>query len=169
MEISITVNGRLHRLSVDPRERLVDLLRDRLGCTGVKEGCGAGECGACTVQLDGRIVASCLLYAWQADGASLVTVEGLAQGQELHPLQAAFIDLAAVQCGFCTPGMLLAAKDLLEHNPRATRAEIRQGLAGNLCRCTGYGRIVDAVEAARERMLAGAPGGPAAAEGGGAR
>jgi carbon-monoxide dehydrogenase small subunit len=127
--------------------RLLDVLREGLGLTGTKEGCGEGECGACTVRLNGRIVNSCLIPAIQAQDAEVVTVEGLAAGEALSPLQAAFLAHNGAQCGFCTPGMLMAADDLLRRNPDPDRDQVREGLAGNLCRCTGYSKILDAVHA----------------------
>lgn len=148
MEIELTVNGARHRLTVSPKERLLDLLRIRLGLTGAKEGCGEGECGACTVLLDGVAVNSCLVLAFQARGKEVITVEGLGGPESLSLLQQAFIKENAVQCGFCTPGMLMAAKALLLQNPIPSEAEIRQGLAGNLCRCTGYKNIIKAVQTA---------------------
>lgn len=150
--ITITVNGETHSFRVPVNRTLLQLLREDLGLTGTKEGCGEGDCGACTVLLDGKAVNSCLVLAVEADGKKVVTVEGLAQNGELHPLQQAFIDEGAVQCGFCTPGMLLAAKGLLDENPLPTEAEIRQAIAGNLCRCTGYVRIVKAIQTAAQRL-----------------
>ena len=153
--LTFTVNGEEHRLEVEPRRLLADVLRDDLGLTGTHLGCEQGACGACTVLLDGGAVRSCLIFAVQAEGAEVTTVEALARGGVLHPLQAAFRDHHAVQCGFCTPGMLLAALDLLARSPAPTAAEVREELSGNLCRCTGYGRIVDAVLDAAART--GAP------------
>jgi aerobic-type carbon monoxide dehydrogenase small subunit (CoxS/CutS family) len=126
---------------------VIDLLRETLGLTGSKEPCGSGECGGCTILVDGESRLSCLMLAGQLQGRSVVTIEGVSRGERLHPLQQAFVDAGAVQCGFCTPGMVLASLDLLKRNPQPTRAEIREGLSGNLCRCTGYQKIVDAVEA----------------------
>jgi carbon-monoxide dehydrogenase small subunit len=148
MELTLTVNGTLHQLDVPPLRRLLDVLRVDLGLTGTKEGCGEGECGACTVLLDGAPVNACLVPVLQAAGRTVETIEGLADGDELHPVQAAFVDHGAVQCGFCTPGMVLSAVALLRDHPRPTREQIREGLVGNICRCTGYHKIVDAVEAA---------------------
>ena len=148
VEVSCVVNGKEIKTTVRADRLLVDFLREDLGLTGTKRGCGIGECGACTVILDGRIVASCLVPAASVEGSTILTVEGLSDGEKLHVLQQAFIDHGAVQCGFCTPGMLLAAKALLDKNPTPTREEIRQAIAGNVCRCTGYTKIVDAVEAA---------------------
>ncbi len=145
IDIKIQVNGTWHELSVNPGDRLVDVLRDQLDLTGTKEGCGEGECGACTVNLNGRAVLSCLMLAVQADNGFILTIEGLHKGAELHPLQKAFVSEAAVQCGFCTPGMIMAAKPLIENDPEATEGMIRQHLCNNLCRCTGYDQPVKAV------------------------
>jgi len=147
MQVSFTVNGRRERIDVEPRRTLADALRDDLGLTGTHLGCEQGVCGACTVLLDGEPVRSCLMLAVQADGTSLTTVEGLAGG-ELHPLQQAFADCHGLQCGFCTPGFLISALHLLTENPDPSREEIRAGLSGNICRCTGYAGIVDAVRQA---------------------
>ena len=147
VEIAFVINGKEVKASVRPELLLVDFLRDGLGLTGTKRGCGVGECGACTVILNGRTVASCLVPAASIDGADILTVEGLSDGERLHVLQRAFIDYGAVQCGFCTPGMLLSAKALLDQNPNPTREEIRVAISGNACRCTGYSKIVDAGEA----------------------
>ncbi len=155
MDVKLTVNGTTHRLRVGTNESLLGVLRDRLGLTGTKEGCAAGDCGTCTVIMDGRAVLSCLVMGFQADGHTITTVEGLAEGEKLHPLQEAFVDHGAVQCGYCTPGMLMSAKALLDSDPRPDRAAIREALSGNLCRCTGYYKIVDAVEDAAKRMAAG--------------
>jgi carbon-monoxide dehydrogenase small subunit len=151
--MELTVNGEKYSFEVEADLRLVDLLRNHLHLLGAKEGCGKGECGACTVLLDGKSVASCLVLALQANGADILTVEGLGGEEALHPLQQAFIQYGAVQCGFCTPGMLMSAKFLLDNNPRPSREEIREGLAGNLCRCTGYAKIIDAIEAVAEGRL----------------
>jgi aerobic carbon-monoxide dehydrogenase small subunit len=147
-ELKITVNGDEYHLLVDTRRTLLQLIRDQIGLTGTKDGCGAGECGACTVLLDGEPVNSCLTLAHEADGCEVVTIEGLAQGGVLHPVHEAFVQQGAIQCGFCTPGMVLSTKALLDKNPTPTREEILHGLRGNLCRCTGYVKIIDAVEAA---------------------
>jgi carbon-monoxide dehydrogenase small subunit len=146
VEVRMKVNG--HTVTVDAPggERLLDTIRERLRLTGTKEGCGVGECGACTVILNGQAVNSCLVLTAQCDGAEVVTVEGLAEDGEMHALQRAFIEHGAVQCGFCTPGMLMSAKALLDANPHPDREEIRQAIAGNLCRCTGYEQIVQAIE-----------------------
>jgi aerobic-type carbon monoxide dehydrogenase small subunit (CoxS/CutS family) len=149
--IMVTVNGSSERLQVPPNMTLLQLLRERLALTGTKNGCEAGECGACTVLVDGEPVNSCLMLAVEADGKQVLTVEGLAPTGELSPLQQAFVDLNAIQCGFCTPGMLVSAYALLQRNPLPTESDVRQALLGNLCRCTGYGRIVTAVRTAASR------------------
>jgi carbon-monoxide dehydrogenase small subunit len=143
--IEFTVNGESQKLEVFPMARLLDVLREQLHLTGTKEGCGEGECGACTVKLDGQIVNSCLIPVAQVNGANVTTIEGVAHGDQLHAVQQAFIDHGGAQCGICTPGMILAAVDLLERNPEPTEADIRTGLAGNLCRCTGYMKIFESV------------------------
>jgi carbon-monoxide dehydrogenase small subunit len=145
MNIECKVNGESRSLDVFPMARLLDVLREQLQLTGTKEGCGEGECGACTVVLDGRIVNSCLVPAAQANGAEITTIEGVAQNDQLHAVQQAFIRHGGAQCGICTPGMVLAAVDLLKRNPQPTEADIRNGLAGNLCRCTGYMKIFESV------------------------
>ena len=145
IRVRLTLNGKPATLEAYPMARLLDVLRDEAGLTGVKEGCGEGECGACCVELDGALVNSCLVPALQADGASIRTIEGVANGDELHAVQQAFITHGGAQCGICTPGMVLAAVNLLERRPDATEAEIREGLAGNLCRCTGYTKIFESV------------------------
>ena len=150
--IDVTVNGRARSIEVEPHHTLLEVLRDDLGLTGTKECCLVGECGACTVLIDDVSVDSCLVLAVEADGASVTTVEGLATGDRLHPLQQAFLDTGAVQCGFCIPGQLIAAHALLAHTPRPSRAEIEEGLAGNLCRCAGYEQIIEAVSAAAVAM-----------------
>jgi carbon-monoxide dehydrogenase small subunit len=146
--VRLTVNGVLHEVDVEPRLLLVHLLRDRLGLTGAKVGCDTSNCGACTVHLDGDAVKSCTVLAVQADGAEVTTIEGLGSVSELHSLQAAFWEHHGLQCGYCTPGMIMAAADLLKRNPNPSEEEIRHGLEGNLCRCTGYQNIVEAVKAA---------------------
>jgi carbon-monoxide dehydrogenase small subunit len=148
VHVSTTVNGDPMEFVCAPGETLLDVLRNRLGLTGSKEGCGTGDCGACSVTLDGRLVCSCLVLGAEAEGREVTTIEGLADGEKLHPLQTKFIEHAALQCGICTPGFLVAAKALLDHNPSPTDEEIRYALAGNLCRCTGYDKIVRAVKAA---------------------
>lgn len=150
--VSTTVNGDQVDFACEADETLLDALRNRVGLTGVKEGCGTGDCGACSVQLDGRLVCSCLVLAAEAEGREVETVEGMANGMELHPLQQKFLDYGALQCGVCTPGFLIAAKSLLDANPDPTEEEIRFGLAGNLCRCTGYDKIVRAVQDAAKEM-----------------
>jgi carbon-monoxide dehydrogenase small subunit len=147
--IRLEVNGEPVELAVEPHWTLLDTLRDQLDLTGAKKGCDRGDCGGCTVLLDGKPVTSCMMLAVQADGRRITTIEGLRTNARLHPLQQAFVDHGAVQCGFCTPGMILAAVALLEENPTPTEAEVREAIAGNLCRCTGYNKIVDAVMAAR--------------------
>lgn len=151
ININISVNGRRYQLAVEPYETLLDVLRNRLGLTGTKMGCGSGECGACTVNINGRAILSCLTLAVQADGKEIQTIEGLQKRpDELHPLQEAFVKHAAVQCGYCTPGMIMASKAILDHDPNPSEDAVRKGLSGNLCRCTGYDRQVKAVlEAAR--------------------
>jgi carbon-monoxide dehydrogenase small subunit len=155
MRLRLTVNGQERELEVAPDRRVLDLLREDLGLTGVKEGCGAGECGACTILVDGEARLGCLLLAAQLAGREVTTIEGLAPPGRLHPVQQAFIDGGAVQCGFCSPGMILAAVDLLRRDPSPSRELIRQGLSGNLCRCTGYHMIVDAVESAARVLREG--------------
>ena len=140
-----TINGDAAEFLCEPQETLLDVLRDRLGLTGSKEGCASGDCGACSVMLDGRLVCSCLVLGVEAEGREIETIEGMAEGERLHPLQAKFLDHAALQCGICTPGFLVAAKALLERNPDPSETEVRYWLAGNLCRCTGYDKIVRAV------------------------
>jgi carbon-monoxide dehydrogenase small subunit len=147
--ISFILNGERIEVEIEPHLTLLQLLRDELELTGTKEGCGMGECGACTVLLDGRTVNSCIFPALEVEGMSVMTIEGLADAKGgLHPIQKAFVDHGAVQCGFCTPGMVLSAKALLDENPKPTEEEIRNGIAGNLCRCTGYLQIVEAIKAA---------------------
>jgi len=150
MRIKFKLNGRKVELDVPPGRRLLDLLREDLGLTGTKEGCGEGECGACAVIVDGKLRLSCLTTATQVDGKEVLTVEGLAREGKLHPIQEALIETAGLQCGFCTPGFVMAAYALLLENPRPTREEVRAWLSGNLCRCTGYEKIVDAVLLAAE-------------------
>ncbi len=146
MRISFIVNGNSHQVDTPPMKRLLDVLREDLRLTGSKEGCGEGECGACSVFISGEVVNSCLVPVCQVEGAEIWTVEGLAGDDRLIPLQEAMIKIGGTQCGICTPGILMAAKALLDQNPRPTRDEIRAGLGGNLCRCTGYVRIIDVVE-----------------------
>ena len=151
MIIEFTLNDEKYKKNADPGKRLVDFLREDMGLTGTKEGCGEGECGACTVVLDGRAVHSCLVLAGQINGRRLLTVEGLARGGELSPLQKAFIEHGAIQCGYCTPGMLMSSAALLAENPSPTEDEVRTALAGNICRCGDYSAIIDAVLDAAER------------------
>ena len=155
-DITLTVNGTEHELTVESRTLLIHALRDELGYTGANVGCETSLCGACTVHLDGDAVKACTVLAVQADGAAVDTVEGLAEDGEFHPIQAGFQEEHGLQCGYCTPGMMMAATDLLAENPDPTREEIREGLEGNLCRCTGYQNIVNAVENAAEAMGSGA-------------
>ena len=155
--VSTTINGDDVEFLCQADETLLDVLRNRLGLMGSKEGCGTGDCGACSTILDGRVVCSCLVLGAEAEGQSIETVEGLAQGSTLHPLQSKFIEYAALQCGICTPGFLMAAKALLQENSDPTEEEIRYGLAGNLCRCTGYDKIVRAVQAAAVEMRGDQP------------
>ena len=150
--LELKVNGQAYEVFVDPWQSLADVLREELGFTGVKVSCNSGNCGSCTVLLDGKAVKSCIMLAPLAEGKEILTIEGLATESGLHPLQEAFIEHFAVQCGYCTPGMILMAKALLDENPNATEDEIRVGLVGNLCRCTGYVKIVEAIMAAREKM-----------------
>lgn len=152
IHVKTRVNGDSAEFICNPEDTLLDVLRDTLGLTGAKEGCGTGDCGACSVTLDGRLVCSCLVLGAEAEGREVGTVEGIADGDTLHPLQREFIDGAALQCGICTPGFLVAAKALLERNPAPTESEVRYWLAGNLCRCTGYDKIVRAVMEAARKM-----------------
>lgn len=151
MKLNFILNGEDTTVEVAENTRLVDLLRNEFHLTGTKEGCGVGECGACTVVLDGKAVASCLVLAVSVEGKSVLTIEGLSKNGELDPIQEAFIDHHAAQCGFCTPGFIMSAKALLDANPSPTREEIRTAISGNICRCTGYHQIVDAIEDAAER------------------
>lgn len=152
IHVTATVNGDPVEFLADPRDSLLDCLRDQLGLTGSKEGCGTGDCGACSVELDGVLVCSCLVLGVEAQGKHVETVEGMSNGAELHPLQRKFIEHAALQCGFCTPGILVAAKALLAQNPDPSESEVRYWLAGNLCRCTGYDKIIRAVMDAGAEM-----------------
>jgi aerobic carbon-monoxide dehydrogenase small subunit len=151
--IQLVVNGETVEAVVEPNRTLLQLLREDLGLTGTKHGCGIGDCGACTVILDGKPVNSCLVLAVQAQGREVLTIEGLAENGKLHPIQQAFVDKGAIQCGFCSPGMILAAKALLEENPKPTELEIRTAISGNLCRCTGYQKIVEAIQEAAGSLL----------------
>jgi len=150
-EISFTVNGEARTVHAHPMERLLDVLRNQLALTGSKEGCGEGECGSCSVLMDGALVNSCLVPVLQAHGATVVTIEGIAQKDQLRPLQQAFLDCGGAQCGICTPGIIMAACHLLSKKPQPTPEEIREGLSGNLCRCTGYAQILEAVQEAAAR------------------
>jgi carbon-monoxide dehydrogenase small subunit len=152
ISMELTVNGGIYKISIRPNETLLDVLREKIGITGSKKGCDTGECGACTVLLDGRPVSSCLVLAIDAKGKDILTIEGMAENGQLHPLQEKFLDEGAVQCGYCTPGMILSAKALLNQNPNPTELEIKEAIAGNICRCTGYAKIVSAVSAAAEVM-----------------
>jgi carbon-monoxide dehydrogenase small subunit len=150
--ITFTVNDIGYEVAVAPNRTLTQVLRDDLDLLGTKEGCGVGDCGACTVIMDGKPVNSCLVLAVQADGSTIKTIEGVARDDSLHPVQETFVEMGAIQCGFCTPGMILSATNLLEKNPHPTEQEVRQALSGNLCRCTGYQKIVEAVQEASRRM-----------------
>ena len=153
VSITLTVNGQRRTVTAWPMARLLDVVREELGLTGTKEGCGEGECGACSILLDGRLTNSCLVPALEADGSEITTIEGIAGGDGLHAVQKGFMECGGAQCGICTPGMIMAAISLLRENPQPSEADIRNGLAGNLCRCTGYLRIFEAVK------CAGGPGG----------
>ncbi len=150
-EINIKINGKLHRLEVEPNRILSDLLREDLGLTGTKKSCEIGVCGSCTVLLDGKAVSSCLVLAIDCHNREITTIEGLSDGKKLHKLQEAFVKKGAIQCGFCTPGMILSSKALLDENPNPSEQEIRRAIAGNLCRCTGYAKIVEAVKSIAEK------------------
>lgn len=152
MNIELNVNQKTYALTVEPSERLLDVLRNRLGLMGTKEGCGEGECGACTVIMDGKTVNSCLVLAAQADGHAITTIEGVGDRHAPHPIQKAFVEAGAVQCGFCTPGMVLSAKALLDANPHPAEDEIAVAMSGNLCRCTGYDKILKAVKQAAKEV-----------------
>ncbi len=151
-QINISVNGKEYELHVKPWATLLDVIREDLGFTGTKEGCGVGECGACTVIMDGQIMNACLILAIEANGKAITTIEGLSCGEELHPIQQAFVEIGGLQCGFCTPGMVLAAKALLDRNQNPTDEEIKKGLEGNFCRCTGYTKIIESVKFAAEKL-----------------
>jgi aerobic carbon-monoxide dehydrogenase small subunit len=150
--ITTTINGDEYEVLCEVEQTLLDVLRDELQLTGTKEGCSSGDCGACSVMVDGRLMCSCLVLGVEADGKSIETIEGMADGEELHPLQRNFLEVNGLQCGICTPGILVAAKSLLERNPNPSETEIRFWLAGNLCRCTGYDKIIRSVMAARDEM-----------------
>jgi len=150
--INLKINGETYELNVKPNTLLLDLIRDEIGLTGTKRGCDTGECGACTVLIEGKAVNSCLVLAVEADGKNIITIEGLTKNGKLHPIQEAFIEEGAVQCGFCTPGMILSAKALLDRDLNPTEEEIKKAIAGNLCRCTGYTKIIKAIKAAAKKM-----------------
>jgi carbon-monoxide dehydrogenase small subunit len=151
-EITLKVNGTLHHVEIEPHWTLLHVLREQLDLTGVKEGCGAGDCGACTVLIDGKAINSCLFLAVRAAGHDITTIEGVAQAGELHPIQQALVEAGAVQCGFCTPGLVLRTMEFLSENAQPAEAEIREAISGNLCRCTGYAKIVSAIQQAASRM-----------------
>ena len=151
-EITLKVNGINYQMNIEPRRTLVEVLRENLGLTGTKKSCNEGDCGACTILMDGKPVASCLVLAIDAQGKEILTIEGLSEGEKLHPIQEAFLKHGAIQCGFCTPGMVMSAKALLDENPEPTRTEIRKAISGNLCRCTGYQHIVDSIMAASKMI-----------------
>jgi aerobic carbon-monoxide dehydrogenase small subunit len=154
-KITFILNGKRHELHIQPWRTLLEMIREDLGLTGTKEGCGEGECGSCTVMMGGKTVNSCLVPAAEADQMEITTIEGLAEGDTLHPIQEAFVNHSGMQCGFCTPGMIMSAKELLEGNPNPNEAEIREGIAGNFCRCTGYTKIVESISAAAKVMRGG--------------
>ena len=154
-EIRFTLNGKPYALSVKPWRTLLEMIREDLSFTGTKEGCGQGECGSCTVIMGGKTVNSCLVPALEADNQEIITIEGLVDGDNLHPIQDAFVEQAGMQCGFCTPGMIISAKALLDKNPSPSEEEIREGIAGNFCRCTGYTKIIESISAAAEAMKGG--------------
>lgn len=154
-EIEFVINGKPYELSIPPWKTLLEMIREDLILTGTKEGCGQGECGSCTVIMGGKTVNSCLVPAVEADNQEIITIEGLADGENLHPIQDAFVEQAGMQCGFCTPGMIISAKSLLDRNPNPSLEEIREGIAGNFCRCTGYTKIVESISAAAEAMKGG--------------
>lgn len=152
MDIQLIINGINYKVDIDVNMRLIDLLRDKLGLIGTKEGCGEGECGACTIIMDGVSVNSCMVMAFQANGSNIITIEGLENNGELHPIQKAYMEEGSVQCGFCIPGLIMSTKALLDKHPEPTRDEIREGMSGNLCRCTGYNKAIDAAEKAIKYM-----------------
>ena len=152
IEITFTLNGKPHSLHVQPWRTLLEVIREDLNLTGTKEGCGQGECGSCTVIMGGKTVNSCLVPALEADNQEIITIEGLADGDDLHPIQEAFVSHSGMQCGFCTPGMIMSAKALLDNTPNPSEEEIREGIAGNFCRCTGYTKIIESISAAAESM-----------------
>ncbi len=150
--VELTVNGETYEVAVEPRRTLLEVLRDNLGLTGAKKACDTGDCGACTVIMDGKPVVSCLVLAVEAQGKDILTIEGLANDGQLHPIQQAFVEYGAIQCGFCTPGMILSAKALLDENLKPTEDEVKSAIVGNLCRCTGYTKIIEAILAASQKM-----------------
>ena len=152
IDIHLKVNGEDYDLTIRPWATLLEVIREDLGLTGAKEGCGEGECGACTVIMDGRAVNSCIMLAAEADGKEIITIEGLANGEQMHPIQEAFVEIGGLQCGFCTPGMILSTKVLLDANQDPTDGEIRKGLEGNFCRCTGYTKIIESVKVAAQKL-----------------
>jgi carbon-monoxide dehydrogenase small subunit len=154
-EIEFTLNGKFYELKIQPWRTLLEVIREDLKLTGTKEGCGQGECGSCTVIMGGKTVNSCLVPAAEADGQEIITIEGLADGENLHPIQDAFVEHAGMQCGFCTSGMIMSAKSLLDLNPNPSLDVIKEGIAGNFCRCTGYTKIVESISAAAEAMNGG--------------
>ena len=154
-KMTVQVNGKSYETTVQPWRTLLEFLREDLQLTGTKEGCGQGECGSCTVIMGDKTVNSCLVPAMEADNQEIITVEGLVDGEKLHPVQQAFVNESGMQCGFCTPGMIMSAKALLDRNPTPTEAEIREGIAGNFCRCTGYTKIIESIQAASEAMKGG--------------
>ena len=151
-EITFTINGQSQTLTIQPWRTLLEVIREDLQLTGTKEGCGQGECGSCTVIMGGKTINSCLVPAVEADGQEIITIEGLSNGDVLHPIQEAFMEHSGMQCGFCTPGMIMSAKGLLDRNPKPSEEEIREGIAGNFCRCTGYTKIVESIDAAAKVM-----------------
>lgn len=154
-KIKFVLNGEPHELFIPPWRTLLEMIREDLKLTGAKEGCGQGECGSCTVIMGGKTVNSCLVPAMEADGQEIITIEGLKKGDELHPIQAAFVEHAGMQCGFCTPGMIMSAKYLLEQNPDPSLDDIKEGISGNFCRCTGYTKIFESIDAAAKGMKGG--------------
>ena len=152
IHVTTTINGEDAEFLCEPQQTMLDVLRDELSLTGSKEGCGSGDCGACSIIVDGRVVCACLMFGAEAEGTDITTIEGMAEGENLHPLQQKFLEHAALQCGFCTPGVLVASKALLDKNPNPTEEEARYWLAGNLCRCTGYDKIIEAVMDAAAEM-----------------
>ena len=151
-EISFTINGQVQTLTIQPWRTLLEVIREDLQLTGTKEGCGQGECGSCTVIMDGKTVNSCLVPAVEAHGREIITIEGMPNNDTLHPIQEAFVEHSGMQCGFCTPGMIMSAKGLLDRNPEPSEEEIREGIAGNFCRCTGYTKIIESIDAAAKVM-----------------